>query len=259
MYAGQVVESRHRGRHLPRAGASLYAGPAGLHPGARPHAARRSPRHHPRHGPIAGRRDARLPLRRPLPARHRRLPAGRRSRSRSAPARSTWCAASATRRSRAAPVGAQPRRRHEPRRRALAAQTADQPALLEARDVSRSFPGLRRHVARQAHAARGRGRQPRRPAGRGGGAGRRIRLRQDHAGAHAARAAAAVRRARSASTAGRSRALARREIASLVQPVFQDPYSSLNPRKSIGSIIALPLRVQGDLRARKPGAPASRT
>jgi peptide/nickel transport system ATP-binding protein len=39
-------------------------------------------------------------------------------------------------------------------------------------------------------------------------------------------------------------ALARREIASLIQPVFQDPYSSLNPRKPIGSIIALPLRVQ---------------
>lgn len=40
-------------------------------------------------------------------------------------------------------------------------------------------------------------------------------------------------------------ALSRREVARLVQPVFQDPYSSLNPRKSIGSIIGLPLRVQG--------------
>ncbi len=38
----------------------------------------------------------------------------------------------------------------------------------------------------------------------------------------------------------------RLEMAKLVQPVFQDPYSSLNPRKSIGSIITLPLRVQND-------------
>jgi peptide/nickel transport system ATP-binding protein len=41
-------------------------------------------------------------------------------------------------------------------------------------------------------------------------------------------------------------ALPRRTVARLVQPVFQDPYSSLNPRKSVGSIIGLPLRVQGE-------------
>jgi peptide/nickel transport system ATP-binding protein len=38
----------------------------------------------------------------------------------------------------------------------------------------------------------------------------------------------------------------RLELAKIVQPIFQDPYSSLNPRKSIGSIITLPMRVQGE-------------
>ena len=42
-------------------------------------------------------------------------------------------------------------------------------------------------------------------------------------------------------------AIPRREIASLIQPVFQDPFSSLNPRKTIHSIIALPLKVSTDL------------
>lgn len=40
--------------------------------------------------------------------------------------------------------------------------------------------------------------------------------------------------------------LNRMEVAKTVQPIFQDPYSSLNPRKSIGNIITLPLKVQGD-------------
>ena len=38
-------------------------------------------------------------------------------------------------------------------------------------------------------------------------------------------------------------ATGRSEIARRVQPVFQDPYSSLNPRKTLAQIIALPLDV----------------
>jgi peptide/nickel transport system ATP-binding protein len=38
-------------------------------------------------------------------------------------------------------------------------------------------------------------------------------------------------------------ATSRKALARLIQPVFQDPYSSLNPRKSIASIVALPLSV----------------
>ena len=40
--------------------------------------------------------------------------------------------------------------------------------------------------------------------------------------------------------------LPRMEIARSVQPIFQDPYSSLNPRRSVGSIVTQPLRVQKD-------------
>src|SRR5215218_2267877 len=41
------------------------------------------------------------------------------------------------------------------------------------------------------------------------------------------------------------RSLGRREMARRVQPVFQDPYSSLNPRRTVASIVALPLAVHG--------------
>lgn len=41
------------------------------------------------------------------------------------------------------------------------------------------------------------------------------------------------------------RSIGRSQLARRVQPVFQDPYSSLNPRRSIASIVALPLEVQG--------------
>jgi peptide/nickel transport system ATP-binding protein len=39
--------------------------------------------------------------------------------------------------------------------------------------------------------------------------------------------------------------LGRLERGRLVQPVFQDPYSSLNPRRNVASIIGLPLAVHG--------------
>jgi peptide/nickel transport system ATP-binding protein len=40
-------------------------------------------------------------------------------------------------------------------------------------------------------------------------------------------------------------AIGRRALARRLQPVFQDPYSSLNPRRSIASIVSLPLDVHG--------------
>ncbi len=38
----------------------------------------------------------------------------------------------------------------------------------------------------------------------------------------------------------------RLQVARKLQPIFQDPYASLNPRKTVGSIITLPLKVQND-------------
>ncbi|TCZ63560.1 ABC transporter ATP-binding protein [Roseicella aquatilis] len=46
-------------------------------------------------------------------------------------------------------------------------------------------------------------------------------------------------------------ALDRRARARLIQPVFQDPFSSLNPRRRIRDIVAMPLVAQGDVPARQ--------
>lgn len=43
--------------------------------------------------------------------------------------------------------------------------------------------------------------------------------------------------------------LDRKERARLVQPIFQDPFSSLNPTQRIRDIVGLPLKVQGDVSA----------
>ena len=49
-------------------------------------------------------------------------------------------------------------------------------------------------------------------------------------------------------------ALDRKARARLIQPVFQDPYSSLNPRQPIEEIVALPLVAQGIVQARRDRA-----
>jgi peptide/nickel transport system ATP-binding protein len=46
-------------------------------------------------------------------------------------------------------------------------------------------------------------------------------------------------------------ALDRRERARLIQPVFQDPFSSLNPRQRVREIVSLPLAAQGAMPAGK--------
>ena len=46
-------------------------------------------------------------------------------------------------------------------------------------------------------------------------------------------------------------ALDRKARARLIQPVFQDPFSSLNPRQTIQEIVALPLVAQGSFRQRR--------
>ncbi len=48
------------------------------------------------------------------------------------------------------------------------------------------------------------------------------------------------------------RTISRSDLSRKVQPIFQDPYSSLNPRKTIGQIISLPLETHGN------GTPAER-
>ncbi len=117
--------------------------------------------------------------------------------------------------------------------------------LLELVDVHRQLQRERGPVPRQAHAARGQ----RRVAASCAAARCSAWWANPAAASRRWRACCSAccrpARARSGSTAGRSPRPARRELARRVQPIFQDPYSSLNPRKTIGAIIGLPLAVHG--------------
>jgi len=48
-----------------------------------------------------------------------------------------------------------------------------------------------------------------------------------------------------------AQSLGPREFARLVQPVFQDPYSSINPKRTLAEIIQTPLKIAGGVSARE--------
>ena len=94
---------------------------------------------------------------------------------------------------------------------------------------------------------------------------RRIRLRQVDARPRAGAAHRADARAASSSTGATSRICRRRALKPLrrdLQMIFQDPMSSLNPRRTIAAIIAAPLKQNGMgdnlRRPRRRGAAARR-
>ena len=125
-------------------------------------------------------------------------------------------------------------------------------SVLELRDVVVDYDAPRR----RPRAGRRRG-EPQRRAGADRRARRRVRLRQVDARPGGGRARQADLRLGRASPAARSRRSARRgrqrDLARL-QLVFQNPYSSLNPRRKIGSQVADALATLGIVPpAERPG------
>ena len=111
---------------------------------------------------------------------------------------------------------------------------------------SKFFPVRTRLPAPGQAGARRRRRDHRHQARRDAGAGRRVGMRQIHArppGAAPRRPDRAARSASRASTSRRSTAQQMIAVRKKMQVIFQDPYSSLNPRMTVGQIIAEPIRV----------------
>ena len=237
MYAGRVVEDGDVARSFARAAPSLHRRPARNRSRAlerRPRPALPDPRHRCRRPAIA----AGLPFRSRCPLRMRRAAA-----SRDAAAR--------------------------PARRGRSGAACSAPPAADARmsaHAAAARRGLGKIFGEQGPlgcgAERGRARRRRRQlrgrARRDAGGGRRIRLRQVHARPPAPAADRAERGRRLLRGHGRHRASAARlrALRRSVQMVFQDPYGSLSPRRSVGDIVAEPLEVFGLVKdaARAPRA-----
>ena len=190
------------------------------------------------------------------PTRATRTPAGTRS---ARPSTTSGGPSSATRRRRPPRAWSTSSPRRRPTRPAAADGAArvevglmagtGKAHLSDGDDVLLARRGPRRRVPGRAHRARRQrrvGHQHRRAQGRDARPRRRVGLRQEHdrAGDHAA--APARRRAPCASRARSSRACRRndmREARTRMQMIFQDPISSLNPRRKVRDIVMEPLKI----------------
>ena len=190
MYAGKVAEEAETGELFGRIRHPYYRGPAGLGAQAGPATATSGCCRIPGLPPDLSQPDRRLPVRPPLPVRHRPVPAAR-TRPRATPptrrASSTGSPAS----TRSDHSGRRARRRRWP---APTAGVGSRPSAAEAAaragaarssrstDLVKEFPVMSGSVFRHqvGQCQGGLGRQLRHPQGRDLRAGRRVGLRQDH-------------------------------------------------------------------------------